>query len=261
MQLAPFIRSAAILLALGSSVACPWATPSARTARASEQLSATRTARNDVPQPRPNQPDPRSRTTSTLERDVLAELNLLRANPARYAQTLEAMRGSYDGTLMRRGGGLPAIRTVEGEAALVEAIHALRAARAVGPLFATHGLALAADDHVLDEGPTGTVGHRGTDGSNSLHRIMRRGRSFGRSGEVIDYGWSTARDLVIDLLIDDGIRDRGHRHAILEPVYAQAGVACGDHKRFGVMCVVEMAERFVDRSTRDSTALLARRTR
>ncbi len=184
-----------------------------------------------------------------LESAVLAELNRMRADPAGYARVLEAMRGTFRGDLMLRPRGEPPIKTVEGEPALEEAIAALKAAPPAGPLTPSRGLALAARDQVVDEGPTGAVGHRGTDGSNSFQRISRHGRSDGLSGEVIDYGWSDARDIVVDLLIDDGVKNRGHRNAILRPLYAQAGVSCGDHKRFGVMCVVDMAEDFTESTT------------
>jgi uncharacterized protein YkwD len=180
-----------------------------------------------------------------LARDVLTELNLLRDDPAAYAVYLEEMRGKYQGTLLTRGTLAP-IQTVEGEAALIEAIDELKGARRARAMRLSDGLTRAASDHVRDQGPTGGVGHRGSDGSNSLIRISRHGRSSGRSGEVIDYGWTNARDVVVDLLIDDGIADRGHRRSILDPRYSLAGVSCGGHSRYRIMCVVEMAERFRD---------------
>jgi uncharacterized protein YkwD len=213
-------------------------------ARQSEQTRlTTEIARSALAAARPLRPT----TPTALEREVLAELNLLRKNPAAYARALEKMRGQYVGNILRRGKGQAPIKTVEGEPALLEAIAALRATRAMGPLEVNRALAAGARDHVTDQAPTGEIGHRGTDGSNSLHRISRYGRSDGMSAEVIDYGWDNARDIVIDLLIDDGIANRGHRINVLEPAYATAGVSCGGHKRFGVMCVVELAERFQER--------------
>ena len=41
--------------------------------------------------------------------------------------------------------------------------------------------------------------------------------------------------------IDDGVRDRGHRHIMFSPEYHYAGAACGPHKTFGEMCVIEFA--------------------
>lgn len=183
-----------------------------------------------------------------LEREILDELNLLRADPRAYTRYMERMLGWYDGKLMRRPGGLPPIKTIEGEPALVEAIAAVKATRGMGALRPSRHLTFAAEDHVRDQGPTGEIGHRGTDGSNSYRRMSRYGTSHGLSGEVIGYGWTDARDIVIDLLIDDGIADRGHRVNILDPTYKTAGVACGQHRVYGIMCVVDMAEAYTDKA-------------
>lgn len=183
-----------------------------------------------------------------LEREILDELNLLRTDPQAYTKHMEKMLGWYDGKLMRRPGGLPPIKTIEGEPALREAIDAVKATKGMGGLRPSKSLSLAAEDHVRDQGPTGQIGHRGTDGSNSYRRMTRYGTSHGLSGEVIGYGWTDARDIVIDLLIDDGIADRGHRINILDPTYRLAGVACGPHRVYGIMCVVDMAESYTEKS-------------
>lgn len=186
-----------------------------------------------------------ARQTARLEGQILRELNLLRADPRAYARHLQAMRHRYDGALLRREPGERPVRTVEGVVALDECIDVLdEQGRPRTPLEENTALARAARDHVVDQGPTGAVGHRGTDGSSSFHRISRHGRSLARSAEVIDYGWTAARDVVIDLLVDDGVADRGHRRALLDDRYRLAGVACGPHARFQMMCVVELAESF-----------------
>lgn len=179
-----------------------------------------------------------------LEQEVINEINLLRADPSGYARRLEEIQSSYEGVLRMREEGLAPIRTVEGVAPLLEAVAFLKQLRPMGPLASLDALVAAARDHVRDQGPTEAIGHRGSDGSNSFERISRHGRSTGLSAEVIDYGWTSAREIVMDLLIDDGIADRGHRRNLLIPRYVHAGAACGPHRRFGVMCVVEMAEAF-----------------
>lgn len=184
------------------------------------------------------------RSPSALERSVLAEVNRLREDPRAYVATLKQWQGQYRGNILLVPGQNKAIRTVEGEAALTEAIAAVGATPRLPRMAPLTALDRAAEDHVAAQGATRTIGHRGNDGSNSFERISRHGRSHGRSAEVIDYGWDRAQDIVVDLLVDDGISDRGHRKALLDPVYVVAGVACGPHARYGIMCVVEMAERF-----------------
>src|SRR5262245_22083766 len=74
-------------------------------------------ARAAGPEPQPSY--------AALGDEVLAETNLLRKDPRAYADKLRALRASYHGDLIMRGPDDPAIRTVEGVAALDEAIHAL----------------------------------------------------------------------------------------------------------------------------------------
>lgn len=60
------------------------------------------------------------------------------------------------------------------------------------------------------------MGHAGSDGSNPGSRLNAHGDWQMAYSENIDYGpLLTGRDVIIDLLVDDGVPDRGHRHNIL----------------------------------------------
>lgn len=178
-----------------------------------------------------------------LDAALLAELNRMRSDPAAYADELAAVAARFDGTLLLRPGLVP-VQTSEGVAPVLEAVALLRATQPLPLLAPSAALALAAEEHCRDQAGSGGVGHHGHDGSNSFARISRHGRVDGLSGEVIDYGWSSAREIVFDLLIDDAVPNRGHRIALLRPQFSLAGAACGEHPRYGVMCTVEIAERF-----------------
>jgi uncharacterized protein YkwD len=102
------------------------------------------------------------------------------------------------------------------------------------------GLALAALDQVAWQGPRGEVGHRGEGGSSPFDRVARHGVRPRLSGEVIDYG-ADGLQAVIDLIVDDGVASRGHRHNILNPNFRQVGIAIGPHRQYGTMCVIDFA--------------------
>jgi uncharacterized protein YkwD len=53
--------------------------------------------------------------------------------------------------------------------------------------------------------------------------------------------------VVIQLLVDDGVPDRGHRDNILVPDWGAAGVACGPHLRYQQVCVMDYAVKYVER--------------
>jgi uncharacterized protein YkwD len=80
-------------------------------------------------------------------------------------------------------------------------------------------------------------------------RIERHGTVLqGVIGENIAYGPSDPRRLVMQLIIDDGVPDRGHRKNLYNSKFNSAGVACGPHPDFGTMCVINFAKGFLERS-------------
>jgi uncharacterized protein YkwD len=152
----------------------------------------------------------------------------------------------FEGKLLERPGRL-ALRTEEGAPAVREAIAALEARRPVQPLRWSKGLAGAAADHVRDQGPIGGLEHRGTDGSDPGRRAQRRGRWIGGLAENIAFGENPARQVVIQLLVDDGVPGRGHRDNLLDPRWGAEGVACGPHRQYRQICVMNYAIRYVER--------------
>lgn len=171
-----------------------------------------------------------------LAREVMAEMNRLRVDPGGYVAELEAYRLQFDGDIVIRPGRI-SIQTREGVAAVDEAIQFLRRQAPMAPLRADDLLDLTARDHVEDQGPTGFVGHYGSDGWDFATRAVRRGGDpYG--GENISYGYDTAREIIIQLLVDDNVADRGHRVNLFRPGYVRAGVACGRHAIYYFMCVI-----------------------
>jgi uncharacterized protein YkwD len=175
------------------------------------------------------------------ERNVVIEINLMRRDPARYAQKyLVPLRPYYQGRLLRYPGKIP-IMTNEGISALEECIRELERARPVSSLSPSKGLTLAARDHTHDQGRTGSTGHSGSDGSSSINRIDRYGKWNKCAGENISYGYNDARKIIAALLIDDGVPSRGHRKNLLDNNFNHVGVDIGPHRVYGEMCVMDFA--------------------
>jgi len=156
--------------------------------------------------------------------------------PEILAAAVEAVNGAFN--QYAPGIGMPTVR---------EAIAALRARQPMQQLRWSKGLAGAAADHVKDQGPIGGLEHRGTDGSNPARRAERRGRWVTAMAENIAFGDNPARQVVIQLLVDDGIPDRGHRDNILDSRWGAEGAACGPHRDYRQICVMDYAVRYVER--------------
>lgn len=129
------------------------------------------------------------------------------------------------------------LSTTEGPNAWKEAVRVLSStAPNSKPLQWSEGLAQACYDHIRDTGPRGVTGHSGSDGSSSAER-MQRYVDATMYGENLAYSDAeTGYDMMLQLLIDDGVPNRGHRTNILEPEFTHAGVSCGCHKVYTEMC-------------------------
>jgi uncharacterized protein YkwD len=189
-------------------------------------------------------------------RAVIRELNLARQNPALYATFVQELRGRMNGNVLVLPGHTR-IRTKEGTRALDEAIRFLQTAQALPPLTLSRGMSQAAADHCADQADGG-FGHEGKDRSHAGQRIARYGTFMGGWAENISYGKSTARDVVLALIIDDGLPARKHRKNIFNPNYNVAGAAFGPHARFGTMCSMDFAGGYAERGEAPPDTLVAR---
>jgi uncharacterized protein YkwD len=171
---------------------------------------------------------------------VVDEVNILRANPGKYADILESRLRYYQGNVLKLPGRL-ALQTTEGPSVVKEAILDLRARGRIPTVKRITGLERSADEHVRDIGPKGLVQHKGLDGSEPADREGRHTADISAVGEVISFGPGRARDVVLDLVVDDGVRGRDHRKILLDPSFRLGGAACGPHATYGTMCVIDLA--------------------
>jgi len=175
---------------------------------------------------------------------IIHEMNLARQNPALYATLLQQRRQNYSGGVCLLPGNVR-LHTHEGVRALDDAIRILHRAKPQPPLALSPGLCLAAADHCREQAG-GATGHYGNHGSDPGNRISRYGMVSQGWAENIAYGHHTAREIVLALIVDDGVRGRDHRKNIFNPTYNVAGAAYGWHARFGSVCSIDFANGYAE---------------
>lgn len=173
-----------------------------------------------------------------FERDVLAALNAARADPAAYAAGLKNYRTYFHARLLRYPGLDADIETQEGVRVVDETIAFLGHQAPLEPVAPAPLLEASSADLVADQAHGGT-GHEGSDGSSPSDRARRHGGG-GFIAEVIAYGPVDAQDVVRQLIVDDGVSDRGHRSILYSPELRFAGVSCGPHPEYRTMCVIDL---------------------
>jgi uncharacterized protein YkwD len=177
---------------------------------------------------------------SQLERSVLQEMNAARTNPLDFAAHLQRHRALFEGKRFRPPGATYFVSTQEGPAAVDEAIAFLQRQRPLPPLLWAEGLARAAAELIRAQAHSGETGHgRGKLGMEA--RISRHLQWTGGIGENISYGPDDGRDVVLQLIVDDGVPDRGHRANIFSPDFRLTGAACGPHPTLRTVCVIDYA--------------------
>jgi hypothetical protein len=171
---------------------------------------------------------------------LLAEINVARTDPRGYARILrDGMTHFHDRTYEAPDG--EALETVEGVTALKDAIADLEARTPAPPLAADRAIAQAAVRLVADQGRTGESGHVDSRNASLRDRLEAAGVLARSMEETIAYGPTDPREVVRELIVDDGNADRAHRNAIFDSAMTRAGCACGPHTAWGWVCVIDFA--------------------
>ena len=178
---------------------------------------------------------------SPIEKEIILEINRFRSNPAKYANDYIAPLAKYYQKKILHYPDDKSIKTREGVKALNECVRELQKATPQPIMYPNKALTNAASDHQKDQAKTGKTGHTGNDNSDLKQRIERYGKWQVRIAENIACGNSSARQVVIFLLIDDGVKSRGHRKNLLHADYKKVGVSFGKHPVYGTMCVMDFA--------------------
>jgi hypothetical protein len=171
-----------------------------------------------------------------LEKELFSLHNELRMNPQSYIQKLRECLKYFRHKIFHPPGEDP-IQTYEGQEAVYDAIQFLKTQKPVDRLEFNDNIARACKDHANDIGEKGLATHEGSDDKNISDRIEKYCEWDGATAESLDFGFKTAENIIINLLIDDGVKDRYQRLNLFNEKFKYIGIGAANHRDYGI-CVV-----------------------
>ncbi len=111
-------------------------------------------------------------------------------------------------------------------------IRDLKKVNDLSPLLPQRDLYDAALEHATTMGKSGRIGH-----GNFSKRMKDYLKKYNVMAENCSYGSHDAIEIVMDLLIDEGISGLGHRKNILNENMLYVGVATAPHRKYETNCV------------------------
>ena len=177
-----------------------------------------------------------------IQTSLYKELNKLRQDPKSYIPLIKAqMETIKKNNILKKKDSNLQIQTLEGKAAYNEAILFLENQEPVNPLTKEIKLSYAAQDLAKDIGERGIVSHQDKEGNYVSERIEKYCEWDYCANEVIEVSSRNVKDILISLLVDDGVRDRPDRRALFQNIYNYVGIYCGQHNEYEIVTVLVFA--------------------
>ena len=174
-----------------------------------------------------------------IQRDLFIELNNLRKNPKSYIPLIELeMKSLKKNNILKKRDSNLQIQTVEGKDAYIEAINFLQNQEGVPPVKEESRLNSAALDLVKDIGTRGVVSHQDQYGQYVSERIEKYCEWDYSASEVIEVSSKNPQDILISLIVDDGLKNRPDRMTLFNPAYNFVGISCGMHSEYEIVTVI-----------------------
>ena len=169
-----------------------------------------------------------------LKKAVINETNRIRSNPKSYIPILESYIKYFDGNILEKPDTDTGIETQEGAFAYQEAINFLKSQKPIEPLIYDEEVSKASQELSDLMGKTGN-----TEDNNIEERISKYVDWDVAISENIDFGGFTGEDVIINLLVDDGVEDRSHRSNLFNTKIKYFGVGTSFHKEYDICTVID----------------------
>ena len=190
-----------------------------------------------------NAPSYSSYALPTTEEAILDEINAVRSDPQKYIGYLEEYRKNFKGNTVTIVGAVPMV-TVEGVTAVDDAISFLKTTTKLPPYLPSKGLTQSANLQLKDLMEDSSIGHKSKDGGNLTTRLEKFGMTGNIYAENITYGTKTPRDILMLMILDDGVKSRSHRKNVFSTEFKIIGLGFGVGNKGEILSVTVFADSF-----------------
>lgn len=176
---------------------------------------------------------------------VISELNQCRRDPKKYSEKLRTYIKFFKGKVLRLP-NIVGLMTNEGDEAFKEAAEYLEKISPVASFKYSPGLTHIAHDYMKEIQKYEDLNDAKKINLKSI--IDKYGKCLGDFKISTDFGASTPEMICINLLVDDGDKEREMRNAMFNKEFIDIGVSTGDHSTYHRCTVIFFTTKFVSKN-------------
>ena len=199
----------------------------------------------------------REKQLQKLKKEVITETNRVRSNPKSYIPILEEYLKWFDGNILDKPGSEIGIETQEGAFAYHEAINFLKSQRPISELKYDEEIAKASQEYANEIGINGNAQDDIND-ENLEQRLEKYIEWDVALSENIDFGGLTGEEVIINLLVDDGVEDRSHRNNLFNTRTHYFGVGTSNHKEYDICTVIDYIGEIISYTDKEKNKNLSK---
>lgn len=184
---------------------------------------------------------------SEFRNNVILELNSIRTNPKAYAKKLRECMKNFKGKVLRIQG--TSVMTNEGASAFKEACDFLEKVTPIKALSLNQGLVNIASDYLKVIGEYEDLEEAREIDIQGI--IDKYGYFSGEFRQSTDFGSSTPELIAINIIVDDGDREREMRKILFTERIKEIGVSAGYHPSYDYCTVLLFTNKFTPKIEED----------
>ena len=173
-----------------------------------------------------------------IKKEVIYETNRIRTNPKAYIPILEKYLENFDDNILTRPDKNECIETQEGPKAYKEAIEFLKNQRPINEIEFDEEASKVAEEYAKKLSNSGED-EQGEDETHIEERVEKYLDYDFAISECIDFGGSTGIEVIVNLLVDDGVKLRTHRENLFSNKFQYYGVAVATHPEYDFCTVID----------------------